>query len=39
MKTKQLSKQETLDLIELTKNRIDFNNRLNKTVRSFMKKK
>ena len=38
MKTKQLSKQETLDLIELTKNRIDFNNRLNKTVRSFMKK-
>lgn len=38
MKTKQLSKQETLDLIELTKKRIDFNNRLNKTVRSFMKK-
>lgn len=38
MKTKQLSKQETLDLIELTEKKIDFNNRLNKVVRNFMKK-
>lgn len=38
MKTKNLSKADTLELIELYKNRIEFNNRLNKIARDFMKK-
>jgi uncharacterized protein YllA (UPF0747 family) len=37
MKTKHLSKEETLKLIDLIQKRIDFNNRLNKTARNFMK--
>ena len=33
MKTKQLSREETVKLIELTQNRIELNNRINKFVR------
>lgn len=38
MKTKHLSKEETLSLIERTQNIIDFNNRLNKVARDYIKK-
>lgn len=38
MKTKQLSREETVKLIELTQNRIELNNRINKFVRGYMKK-
>lgn len=38
MKTKQLSREETVKLIELTQNRIELNNRINKFVREYMKK-
>jgi len=38
MKTKQLSKEETVKLIELTQNRIELNNRVNKFAREYMKK-
>lgn len=39
MKTKGMSKRATINEIELLKKRIDFNNRLNKEVRKFMKDK
>ena len=38
MKTKQLSKDETLQLIDQTKNILEFNNKLNKVARDYMKK-
>lgn len=37
MKTKDMTKEQALHEIELLKKRIDFNNRLNKFVRSYMK--
>lgn len=37
MKTKNLDREATINLIELTKKRIDFNNKLNAFVRKFMK--
>lgn len=39
MNTKNLTKEKTITAIEELKNRIDFNNRLNKDVRSFRKSK
>lgn len=38
MKTKQLSKDETIQLIDQTKNILEFNNKLNKVARDYMKK-
>lgn len=37
MKTKELNKEQTIELIDYLKNRIEFNNQLNKEVRKFRK--
>lgn len=39
MKTKNLDREQTIQLIELTKKRIDFNNKLNAFARKFMKER